>query len=189
MIRLFLTAFLAFAVAAPTLTTPGVAVAQSAAEASYWRSIRDSRDWRDFDDYLRRYPYGAYADRAERRAGNLRLVEERRGREQALRLNRGQRREVEARLSRAGFYPGSINGDFNRDTRQAIQRFRRANGLPGHRFLDREMVRVLVRRTGNEYSSYSSGGNRRPQGDRDGEIAAGIVAGALLLGGIILLAD
>lgn len=189
MIRLLLTAFLAFAVAAPPMTVPSPAIAQSAAEASYWRSIRDSRDWRDFDDYLRRYPYGAYSDQAERKVRNLQRVDDQRAREDALRLNRGQRREVEARLARAGFHPGSINGDFNRDTRLAIRDFRAANGLPRHRFLDREMIRVLVRRTGNEYSSYSSGTTRRPRGDRDGEVAAGIVAGALLLGGIILLAD
>ncbi len=189
MIRLLLTAFLALAVAAPHLAAPDVAAAQSASEASYWRSIRDSRDWRDFDDYLRAYPYGAYAERAERRARNLRLAEDRRGRERALGLNQGQRREVEARLSRAGFYPGSINGRFNRDTRVAIRDFRTANGLPRHRFLDREMLRVLVRRTGNEYSSYSGGSTSRTRNNRDAEVAAGVVAGALLLGGIILLAD
>lgn len=168
----------------------GVAAdAASPQELAYWRSIQDSRDARDFERYLRLYPGGDFAQAAETRATRLRRVENRRAREAALGLSVGQRREVEQRLARAGFFPGSINGRFNRDTRLAIRDFRIAYGLPRHRFLDRSMLRQLVRVTGNEYFDNRTSNSRSFNGARDGEIAAGAVAGALLLGGIILLAD
>lgn len=190
MMRYLILCFCAASVAFASMLAPGPAVAAGAQERAYWRSIQDSKNPEDFETYLYRYPYGDWAEQAERRADNLRAREDRRRREDALGLTRGQRREVEARLSRAGFYPGSINGDFNRDTRLAIRDFRVAYGLPRHRFLDAQMIRVLVRNSGNEYSGGSTSYSQyNGNSARDGEIAAGVVVGALLLGGIILLAD
>lgn len=184
---LFICALTVFATAA---VTPSPVWAAGVQEKAYWNSIRNSRNPEDFETYLYRYPYGDWTEQAERRANNLRARDDRRRREDALGLSRGQRREVEARLSRAGFFPGSINGEFNRDTRTAIRDFRVAYGLPRHRFLDAQMIRVLVRNSGNEYAGGASGFSRNNGGSaRDGDIAAGVVVGALLLGGIILLAD
>ena len=160
--------------------------AGSAEERSFWRSISESQNYFDYDEYLRRYPNGDYARKARKRAERYRRVERRLAEEESLGLNRGQRREVEERLARAGFYPGSINGSFNDDTRRAIRDFRLSYGLPRSRFLDRPMLRALVRVTGDEYRR---GYSARSHASRDGEVAAGVVAGALLLGGIILLAD
>lgn len=180
----------ALTIFATTAAAPQPSFAAGVQERAYWNSIRNSRNAEDFETYLYRYPYGDWTEQAERRASNLRARDDRRRREDALGLSRGQRREVEARLSRAGFFPGSINGDFNRDTRTAIRDFRIAYGLPRHRFLDAQMIRVLVRNSGNEYAGGSSSYSRNNGGSaRDGDIAAGVVVGALLLGGIILLAD
>ncbi|MEL6794625.1 MAG: peptidoglycan-binding domain-containing protein, partial [Pseudomonadota bacterium] len=107
-----------------TLLGAAAADAGTPQELAYWRSIEASRDARDFENYLRLYPGGDFAQAAETRATRLRRVEDRRRREAALGLSRGQRREVEERLARAGFFPGSINGKFNRDTRRAIRDFR-----------------------------------------------------------------
>ena len=186
MIRIFLVVLLVFSALGGASVVDGHAEAASRQERNFWRSIQGSTDPYDYEEYLRVYPYGDYAAEAERKAERLYQVQDRKSRERALRLNRGQRREVEARLARAGFPPGSINGDFNRDTRRAIRDFRRFYGLHPHRFLDRPMLRVLVAETGERYTGRET--NRRA-GGRDGEVAAGVVAGALLLGGIILLAD
>lgn len=168
--------------AALAAVTP--AQANSHNDQAFWSSIRDSRQAYDYERYIDAYPYGRHVDKAERRIARFRSRDSHEQAEAALGLSRGQRREVEMRLSRAGFYPGSINGDFSRETRIAIRDFRQSRGLPVHRYLDARMVRTLVRDTGDEYArGYGSGGTR------DGEIAAGVVAGALLLGGIILLAD
>ena len=146
-----------------------------------YRQFYYSQNHFDYDEYLRRYPYGDYAEKARKRSNRFRRMDA----ENALGLNRGQRREVEERLARAGFFPGSINGVFNQDTRIAIRDFRIAYDLPRSRFLDRPMLRTLVRVTGDEYRR----GFTRDRGGREGEIAAGVAVGALLLGGIILLAD
>lgn len=159
--------------------------AASPEETSFWRSIRNSENYQDYDEYLRRYPAGDYSAKARKRATRYRRLEDRIATEQSLGLSRNQRREVEERLARAGFYPGSINGAFNQDTRLAIRDFRVAYGLPRHRFLDRPMLRTLVRASGDEYRrGYTQRGN-----GREGDVAAGVFAGALLLGGVILLAD
>ncbi|MEL7465123.1 MAG: peptidoglycan-binding domain-containing protein [Pseudomonadota bacterium] len=173
------------------LTMMGASAVQaaSAEELALWRSIENSQDARDYETYLRLYPFGDFAETAEIRATRLRGTSDLSAREASLRLSKRQRREVEERLSRAGFYPGSINGRFNRDTRLAIFDFRTAYGLPRHEFLDREMLRTLTRATGNEYLNRSTSNSRTFNGSRDGDVAAGAVAGALLLGGIILLAD
>ncbi|MEM7269445.1 MAG: peptidoglycan-binding domain-containing protein [Pseudomonadota bacterium] len=110
-------------------------------------------------------------------------IQQRKERERALRLNRTQREEIEWRLNRAGYWPGSINGEFNRDTRKAIRAYRKDAGLTPHNFLDRRMLRYLVDDTG---------GNRRYENGEDydaGDVALGVAAGALIIGGIILLAD
>lgn len=186
MIRLAVILCLALGALAVDAAALGDAGAADRQERAYWRAIQGSRDPYDYEEYLRRYPYGDYAGEAERKAENLYDIQDRKARERALGLNRGQRREVEARLAQAGFHPGSINGDFNRDTRRAIRNFRRVHGFQPHRFLDRPMLRALVRESGDQYARR---GHERRTGGRDGEIAAGVVAGALLLGGILLLAD
>ena len=165
---------------------PNASEAASASELRYWRSIQDSRNPDDFERYLLKYPYGEFVPIAERKARNLRIVEDRKATERALGLDRSQRREVEARLSAAGFFPGSVNGTFNRDTRRAISKYRRSRGFTPHRFLDRRMLRQLVRDTERSYSSRQA---PRSRSGVDDETAAGIVAGALLLGTIIILAD
>lgn len=159
--------------------------AESHTDAAFWNSVKNSREAFDYEAYLDAYPRGRHAGEAQRRVSRFGLRDERLARERALGLNRGQRREVEERLARAGLNPGSINGRFNRDTRRAIARFRKTRNLPVHGFLDRPMIRRLVRETGDEYTQRGfSGGS-----PRDGDVAAGVAIGALLLGGIILLSD
>lgn len=146
-----------------------------------WRDARALDDARAYRNYLNRYPGGAHAREAQERLERKQLVAARRDREKALRLNRNQRREVEELLARAGHYPGSINGKFDRDTRTAIRDYRRSKGLDYHAFLDRPMLRYLVRDGGRSYE--------RQNGEDNTDVAVGVAAGALLLGGIILLSD
>lgn len=151
-----------------------------------WRSARALDDARAYQDYLRRYPGGMYVQQARERLDRMQLVAARRDREQALGLSRGQRREVEELLARAGYYPGSINGKFGPDAREAIRRYRSDRGLGTHAYLDREMLRHLVRDGGRGYSSRTT---RRQNGEDNTDVAAGVAVGALLLGGIILLSN
>lgn len=152
--------------------------------------VADDRAWNNavsrgtpaaYRSYLDRFPRGAHAAKARRRLDNRDRVADFRFREDSLGMNRAQREEVEFRLSRAGFFPGSINGRFDRDTRQAIRNYRRSRGMRVHAYVDRPMLTQLVRDTG--------GSPRRSRGEDGNDLAIGIAAGALVLGGIILLAD
>ncbi len=52
-----------------------VGAAEPMAEVAFWMTIAESRDARDFDDYLTRYPDGRYASIAERRRADLRAAD------------------------------------------------------------------------------------------------------------------
>lgn len=151
-----------------------------------WAEARALNDDRAYRSYLRRFPDGIYADQARKRLDRRQLADNRAARERALGLSRNQRREVEELLVRAGYYPGSINGKFGPTARQAIRDYRRDRGLAVHAYLDREMLRYLVRDGGREYSQRYGA---RQNGEDNTDVAVGVTAGALLLGGIILLAD
>ena len=153
----------------------------SSGEERAWRDARARDDEHAYRAYINRYPGGLHVGEARERYDRKRLVAGRRDRERALGLNRSQRREVEHLLAQSGFYPGSINGKFNKDTRGAIRDYRRSRGLDYHAFLDRKMLRRLVRDGDRNYS--------RQNGEDNTDVAVGVAAGALLLGGIILLSD
>ncbi len=154
----------------------------SAGDEDAWANARALNDEQAYRSYLRRYPDGRYANKARERLDRRRLADVYRDRERALGLNRSQRREVENLLARAGYFPGSINGKFGPTARQAIRDYRRDSGFPEHAYLDREMLRALARDGRRTYG-------RRHNGEDNTDVAVGVAAGALLIGGIILLSD
>ncbi|MEX2518198.1 MAG: peptidoglycan-binding domain-containing protein [Paracoccaceae bacterium] len=99
-----------------------------------------------------------------------------------------QRAEVERRLALAGFDSGAVDGDFNQSTRTAIASYRESRGLERGRFLDRNMVSRLVSETNG--ASFTSGPNAaNTDGSIDPGVAAAVAAGALAVGGALLLDD
>ncbi len=151
-----------------------------------WAEARRLNDEQAYRFYLRQYPRGFYVNQAREWLDRRRDVASYASRERALGLSRNQRREVEELLARAGYFPGSINGKFGPTARNAIRDYRRDRGLVTHAYLDREMLRYLVRDGGQHYSNRSYS---RQNGEDNTDVAVGVAAGALLLGGIILLAD
>lgn len=151
-----------------------------------WAEARRLNDEQAYRFYLKEYPRGRYVEQARARLKGRRIAANHADRERALGLTRNQRREVEELLARAGYYPGSINGKFGPTARNAIRDYRRDRGIGAHAYLDREMLRYLVRDSGGHFSNrqYS-----RQNGEDNTDVAVGVAAGALLLGGIILLAD
>ena len=98
-------------------------------------------------------------------------------------LNRNARAEVEQRLVYAGFDPGKVNGHFGDTAREAIYNYRASRGLERHPYVDQNMVIMLVNETQAEFSQ------KVKAGDVDPDVAAAVAAGALLVGGAILLSD
>lgn len=170
-----------------TIVSAGGASARSRnGDKDAWAEARRVNDERAYRFYLEQYPRGIYVDQARDRLNGRRVAANHADRERALGLSRNQRREVEELLARAGYYPGSINGKFGPTARNAIRDYRRDRGIGAHAYLDREMLRYLVRDGGRQYSNRSYS---RQNGEDNTDVAVGIAAGALLLGGIILLAD
>ena len=101
--------------------------------------------------------------------------------EARLGLTGRQRVEIEDRLASLGYRPGPVDGQFDNRTRGAISSFRSAEGLPRHGYVDRPMLRRLVDATGGS-------GPVDPEEDYS-DFVAGAAIGALVLGGIVLLAD
>lgn len=56
---------------------PPPAVSETTLELEFWNSIRNSRDQRDFNEYLRKYPNGEFAGLAQNRLAQLRPAERR----------------------------------------------------------------------------------------------------------------
>lgn len=164
----------------------GASARSRSADKDAWTEARRLNDEQAFRFYLQQYPRGVYVDQARDRLNGRRVAANHADQERALGLSRNQRREVEELLARAGYYPGSINGKFGPTARNAIRDYRRDRGIGAHAYLDREMLRYLVRDGGQRYSNRSYS---RQNGEDNTDVAVGIAAGALLLGGIILLSD
>ncbi len=164
----------------------GASARSRTADKDAWAEARRQNDEQAYRYYLRQYPRGIYAEQARDRLNGRRIAANHADRERALGLSRSQRREVEELLARAGYYPGSINGKFGPTARNAIRDYRRDRGIGEHAYLDRQMLRYLVRDGGGHFSNRSYS---RQNGEDNTDVAVGVAAGALLLGGIILLAD
>ncbi len=127
-------------------------------------SVQEKRVWERaeaqgtaaaYQDYLNRYPGGAFADDAR---DNLQKLEDQeshkaetaaaRAEEDALRLNDFGRSLIELNLAKVGFDPGPMDGKFDRQTRKAIRQFQRGRNLPVTGYLNRDTVVRLVAEAG-----------------------------------------
>lgn len=183
-------------------------------ESREWRQaqIADTDD--AYRTYLDRYPNGQHADEALTKiygvtyqssdptttdpatteaATKAAAREERRADriegEAQLGYDANQRAEVERRLTLAGFDPGVVDGDFNDSTRSAIASYRSSRGLENGRFLDEEMVQRLVNETNGASFNSSPNASNAANGKIDPGVAAAVAAGALAVGGALLLDD
>ncbi|WP_340109156.1 peptidoglycan-binding domain-containing protein [Pikeienuella sp. HZG-20] len=192
------------------------AAAASVERSERGASFAELRDWReaqriDSDEgyraYLDVYPNGLHADEAlteiygvtygdkaepltqreTRRQYQAEQREAHRNAENALGYDSRQRAEVETRLARAGFNPGPADGEFAEETRTAISAYRSARGLTPGRFLDQDMVRRLVEETNIPRASSTS--PMFSNGQINPNVAAAVAAGALAVGGALLLDD
>lgn len=134
-------------------------VAQAAAPATSNSSqpdtrLRDLLAWREasrvdtaeaYEAYINEFPGGQFARMAENRIKAATDTPEARAEraEQALDLNRGQRREIQRSLSLLEFNTRGIDGIFGRGTRAAIGAWQAANGFQKTGFMTREQVTRL----------------------------------------------
>ncbi len=118
----------------------------SPAERALWEGAVALDTVDAFRDYLRRYPQGSYAPEARAAVAAILAEPNRAARleEEALRLSREERRQVQADLAALDFDPRGLDGVFGAGTRAAITNWQQENGFPQTSYLDAEQVERLA---------------------------------------------
>jgi uncharacterized caspase-like protein len=139
--------------------TPATAAAPASdMELEFWRSVKDSKKVEELNAYVTNYPNGAFKPLALARIAKLQdgdtsnptrtlsgdtagnddqVVEDQIG------LDKGQRRDVQRRLTRLGF-DVHVTGRFDDETRGVIKRWQAARNLPATGYLTKEQHTTLL---------------------------------------------
>lgn len=118
------------------------------------RRLRDIRAWREadaantveaYEGYIEAFPSGEFRRMAENRIQSLTDTPEARSErtEQALDLNRDQRREIQRDLSLLDYNTRGIDGIFGRGTRTAIGAWQQSQGFPSTGYLTADQITRL----------------------------------------------
>jgi uncharacterized caspase-like protein len=114
-------------------------------ELEFWRSVRASDKAEEYSAYLTRYPNGNFASIARARLAALQADVGAKGAggppsnnpalatretEEQLGLDQRKRSDVQRRLSALGYFQGNPDGNFNVNTRSAIERWQAARQYP-----------------------------------------------------------
>jgi Caspase domain/Putative peptidoglycan binding domain len=150
-------------------------------ELEFWRSIRDSNKPEELNAYLNSYPNGQFRSLAQARLAalengapkdkdkdmtrNLTAVDPATFTEEAnqvtedkIGLDRGQRRDVQRRLTGLGF-DTKVTGKFDDETRSVIRRWQAARGYPASGYLNQLQHKALL----SEIVASLQGGAEEPE--------------------------
>jgi len=138
--------------------------AGSALELEFWRSVKESNKPEELNAYLTRYPDGAFSGIARARIAALndpkapisrsttpepieidpatKTAEANSMTEDAISLDRDDRRGVQRRLKALGFAT-PVSGKFGEETRRAITNWQSARGYPSSGFLNSLQMTAL----------------------------------------------
>ena len=127
-------------------TQPSVGSSAASDDVRFWRLVRQSNSVGGYQQYLKQFPNGAHADEARAALRQLGVGPERDGEviETALRLDRGDRRQIQRELTLLGYDTRGIDGLFGRGSRAAISQFQRDNGFDATGYLSRPMLERLA---------------------------------------------
>jgi Caspase domain/Putative peptidoglycan binding domain len=148
--------------AAAAANTPAVASGPtSEVELEFWRSIKDSNKPEELNAYLTNYPNGQFKSLALARIASLQdgpstttrnlttgidpatfTEEADQTAEDGLSLDKGQRRDVQRRLTALGF-DTRLSGKFDDATRAVITRWQAARGYPKTGYLNTLQLKAL----------------------------------------------
>lgn len=121
-------------------------------ELAYWRTAERSGRAKDYAEYLKRYPEGAFAEFARERLGikdetaavpDEPAVPPEIQAERDLNLSRIRKRQIQTWLLALGFDPNGVDGLFGRGSRKAIRRWQGKNGFETNSWLTAEQVSKL----------------------------------------------
>ena len=121
------------------------------AERDAWDRAVMAGTQQSYQQYLNQYPQGRFAEEARARVASLtqpetppEVVEAARREEASLNLTVFTRALIEGQLVKLGRQPGQVDGRFDQDTRRALRRYQRDNGLPVTGFVTRDVVTRLL---------------------------------------------
>ena len=148
--------------AVAALNTPAVASGGSDVELEFWRSIKESNKPEELNAYLANYPNGQFKSLALARIASLQdgpstttrnlttgidpatfNAESNQTTEDQIGLDKGQRRDVQRRLTGLGF-DTKVTGKFDESTRSVITRWQAARGYPKSGYLNRLQHKALL---------------------------------------------
>lgn len=117
------------------------------AERAFWALTETADTLADYQDYLRRYPEGAFASVARARIAALSLpqIDPAEQAEINLRLTRTDRRRIQEQLTILGYNPRGVDGVFGLGSRTAIKAWQRNEKLAQTGFVDAAQVALLAR--------------------------------------------
>jgi Caspase domain/Putative peptidoglycan binding domain len=154
------------AAAAGSASSAPAAVATSSGgsdvELEFWRSIKESNKPEELNAYLTNYPNGQFKSLALARIASLQdgpstatrnlttgidpatfNAEANQTTEDQIGLDKGQRRDVQRRLTGLGF-DTKVNGKFDESTRAVITRWQSARGYPKSGYLNKLQHKALL---------------------------------------------
>jgi len=131
-------------------------------ELEFWRSIKESNKPEELNAYLTNYPNGQFKSLALARIASLQdgpstatrnlttgidpatfTAEANQTTEDQIGLEKGQRRDVQRRLTGLGF-DTKVTGTFNEQTRAVITRWQAARGYPKTGYLNKLQHKALL---------------------------------------------
>jgi uncharacterized caspase-like protein len=172
--------------AAPASSAPAAVASNSSGtdvELEFWRSVKESNKPEELNAYLSSYPNGQFKSLALARIASLEngpstttrnlttgvdpatfTDESSQTTEDQIGLDKGQRRDVQRRLTGLGF-DTKVTGKFDDDTRSVIRRWQSARGYPNSGFLNKLQHKALLAEivaTSQSSSSDDSSSDDRP---------------------------
>jgi len=197
------------------------ATAPSDVELEFWRSVKDSNKPEELNAYLTNYPNGTFKSIALARIATLQdgpstttrnltagidpatfSEEANQASEDKIGLDKGQRRDVQRRLTGLGF-DTKVTGAFSEDTRTVLKRWQAARGYPSTGYLNKLQHKALLseivastspsasddssdkrapRRAAAPSGGGGGGGGHRGGGDPGAAFMGGVVGG--MMGGM-----
>jgi peptidoglycan hydrolase-like protein with peptidoglycan-binding domain len=124
---------------------PGSAAPASDAETAFWEAVQILGTVEAYIAYADRYPYGRYLAQASSAISALRDDPERRAREaeEALRLSKADRQEIQRDLAILGYDPRGIDGIFGNGSRAAIRAWQGDKGFDPTGYLSGNQITAL----------------------------------------------
>jgi len=145
--------------ASPSASPGGSPGASNEIELEFWRSVRSSDKQEEYSAYLTRYPNGNFATIARARLAALQTEAGARGTSEAqsanaalatreteeqLGLDPRKRSDLQKRLLALGYFQGNPDGNFNDNTRRAIERWQAARRYPTSGYFNKLQHEALL---------------------------------------------